>query len=213
MAGGMSRGARLAAWLAAASFAAALLALGALLDGYVQGRDPVALLGARGIPRATAFNLLAFVLPGLLAAWCAWSLREAMPVGAGAASRIGARLVFLAALAFAAQGVLALDPADLDAMGTRLHAIAWMLWVLAFAAGAVALAWGEASRERTGAALSHALAGVMVAGFALFAGGLLAPAIAQRIAYAAWFAWLLLAPAGLSRGAASGPGSSPRERK
>lgn len=209
----MSRWPRLAVWLATASFLLALLAFGALLDGYSHGRHPVALLGGAGMPRARAFSLLAFVLPGLLAAWFAWCLREAMPAAAGAASRIGARLVFLSALAFTAQGVLALDPADLDAGGTRLHAVAWMLWTLGFAAGALALAWGEARSGHGAMALTHALAGLAVTGFALFAEGLLAPPVAQRIAYAAWFGWLLLAATALSRGGPSAPGWLPRARR
>ena len=213
MASPVNRAPRMAAWLATGLFVVALLAFGALPDGYSHRLHPVALLGATGMPRAAAFNLLAFVVPGLLAAWTAWSLREAMPAAAGPASRIGARLVSLAALAFAAQGAVALDPADLDAGGTRLHAVAWMLWALAFTAGVLALAWGAARGGRRGDALRHGLAGAMVACFALFAGAVFAPAIAQRIAYATWFGWLLLATAGVSRGAASTRGSSPRGRR
>jgi hypothetical protein len=67
-------------------------------------RHPVALLGARGVPHALAFNLLGFVLPGLLAVAVAECLRRSLPATAGWAPRVGSQMLLLAGLAFAAMG-------------------------------------------------------------------------------------------------------------
>lgn len=192
----MSRAMRLAGIVAALLFAGSVLGFGAVLDGYSHQGHPAGLLGAAGIPRAMAFNVLAFVLPGALAAWLAWRLRTALAAGAPFSARIGLQLVLLSALAFASQGVLPLDPRDLDAYATRLHASAWMLWWIAFVPGALLLAWAawRASPRRLMSFVVHLLAAASVTGFALPAERWLGAGIAQRLAFAAWFGWLVLAP-------------------
>lgn len=193
----MNRATRLAGIVAALLFAGSVLGFGAVLDGFSHQVHPAGLLGATGIPRALAFNALAFVLPGVLAAWLAWRSRTRLPAGAPFSSRIGLQLVLLSALAFASQGVLPLDSRDLDAHATRLHASAWMLWWIAFVPGALLLAWA-AWRDRPRRLMSfvvHLLAAGSVIGFALPAERWLGAGIAQRLAFAAWFGWLVLAPA------------------
>src|SRR3546814_14653193 len=71
-----------AAIVAVVLFAAAVAGFGAALDGYSQAIHPVGLLGARGMPHALAFNVLGFVLPGVLAALVAWRLRASLDDGA-----------------------------------------------------------------------------------------------------------------------------------
>lgn len=155
----------------------AVLGFGAMLDGYSHAQHPVALLGAHGIERALAFDVLGFVLPGLLVAWGTLGLRDALG-DAGWSARIGARLWLLSALAFAAQGLVPLDPGNLDAGPSRLHATVWSLWWIAFLPGALMLAL----RAR-GFAVALVLAAAIVVGAVL-----LAPAgLSQRIAIAAWF--------------------------
>jgi len=182
---------------AALLFAGSMLGFGAILEGYLHQVHPAGLLGAAGIPRALAFNAFAFVLPGALAAWLAWRLRAALPADAPFSTRIGLQLVLLSALAFASQGVLPLDPRDLDACATRLHASAWMLWWIAFVPGALLLAWAawRARPRRLMSLVLHLLAAVSVIGFALPAERWLGAGIAQRLAFAAWFGWLVLVPA------------------
>src|SRR3546814_10898701 len=80
------------------------------------------------MPHALAFNVLGFVLPGVLAALVAWRLRASLDDGAPWAARIGAWLALLSALAFAAQGLLPLDPRGLEADASRMHATMWTLW-------------------------------------------------------------------------------------
>lgn len=185
----------LATWIATLLFWGSLLAFAAALDGYSQTMHPVALLGASGIARALAFNVLAFVLPGLLLAVVAWRWRTAMADNAAWFSRIGLRLALLSALAFALQGLLPLDPQDLEADASRLHAAAWMLWWLAGVAAMVfcaAGAWRDSS-NRAWTILSL-LAAALLACLPLLAMSTLVdwpPPVAERCAFAVWFAWLL----------------------
>ncbi len=166
-------------------FVASVAGFGLASPDYAQLRHPVALLGARGEPHALAFNLPGFVLPGLLLAWQALRRRRASG-GAGWSARIGLQLVLLSALAFAAQGLLPLDPYNLLAPASRLHATVWMLWWVAFVPGALLLALAR----REGRAFGLAVA-LLLPAFALFGGSLMPAALAQRIAYLLWFAWWL----------------------
>ena len=182
----------LAAIVAALAFFASLAGFGAALDGYLQVAHPVGLLGARGLPHALAFNACGFVLPGVLAAFVAWRLRATVGDGGAWAARIGAWLALLSALAFAAQGLLPLDPRDLESATSRAHATAWTLWWVAFLPGATLLALGSLRRPaaRVLVAASFAAAAA-VAVLVLAPLDLLPPPLAQRAAFAAWFAWLL----------------------
>ncbi|WP_373401831.1 hypothetical protein, partial [Klebsiella pneumoniae] len=86
-----------------------------------------------------AFNLLGFVLPGVLAAVVAERLRRSLPATAGWAPRVGSQMLLLAGLGFAAMGLLPLDVDDLHGPASQLHASAWMIWVLGFVAGTLLL--------------------------------------------------------------------------
>ena len=194
MQGSWQRSTRAAGIAAAACFLVALAGFGMALDGYSQARHPVALLGASGVPRALAFNLLGFVLPGLLAMVVALRLRRGLAHHAGWPARIGSRLALLSALAFAAQGLLPLDPGDLDHPASRWHATAWMLWWIAFVPGALLAALGSI---RIPGLRVFAWASLVAAALVLFFAVLVpavAAGVAQRIAFIAWFGWLALAP-------------------
>lgn len=194
MESGMIRAVRFSGIAAAVLFAAAVSGFGLALDGYVHMQYPVALLGANGFPRALAFNMLAFVLPGMLAGVTALELRRRLPRDAGWSLRIGAQLVFLSALAFIAMGLFPLDPQDLESDASRLHGTAWMLWSVAFIPGAVLLGAGLLSQpawSRFAWASLIAAAGLLIAGFVLT--DFMPAGAAQRIAFGLWFAWLALA--------------------
>jgi hypothetical protein len=172
-------------WLAAGVCAAAAAGFGAALEGYSHALHPLALLGARGVPNAAAFNLLGFVAPGLLLAWSALGLRARLPRASGWPPRIGATLALCSALAFAAQGLLPFDPEHPDAGMSRFHASAWTLWWLAFAPGAALLA----SARKVASRAAGVTIAVLLPVFVLLAPAWLAPALAQRIAFALWFGW------------------------
>jgi Protein of unknown function (DUF998) len=181
------------AWIAVALFTLALLLANVGVPEYSHRVHPVALRGTAGLPWALAYNLLAFVLPGAALVWAGQRLRPAL-VEAGWAARIGIVLVQLSALAFAAQGVVPLDPNDADSTASRLHVLAWMLWWIAFVPGALLLALG--ARRRTGFALACLAAALLVPLLAVVAP--IGPwvGVAQRLAFALWFGWWLLASRG-----------------
>ena len=171
--------------VACAVSVAACIGFGLASPDFGQLRHPVALLGADGEPHALAFNLLGFVLPGALLAWLALRWRGDAE-GSGWRMRMGLQLLLLAALGFAAQGLLPLDPTDLLAPASRAHAAAWSAWWIAFVAGGLLV--GAARAGRTGLAL--VLAVLLLA----MAGTLAMPAaLAQRLAFAGWFGWWLWA--------------------
>ena len=197
----MSAPARFLPVAALVLFAGALLAARIGLPEYAHRLHPVGLRGAIGMPWATAFNLAAFVLPGALLAWTSLRLRAALAMR-GWSARIGVVLVQLSALAFAAQGLLPLDPRDVDAAASRWHVLAWMLWWIAFVPGVLLLAVG--ARRGIGFSLACLLAGLLVPLLAVFAPVGSWVGLAQRLAFATWFGWWLVA----SRASASARGSS-----
>ena len=188
-----------AALLAGLVCAVAVIAFGARFDEFSHAQHPVGLLGASLVPGAAAFNVCAFILPGLLAALAAIGLRGGLG-DAGWPARIGTQALLLSALAFAAQGVLPLDSRDIDSAASRLHAAAWTAWWIASVVAGLLLAIGFPSR-RGGHAIALAACFASVPVFALVLPGLLPAGLSQRIAFAAWFAGLWLAGR-LSRGAA-----------
>ena len=198
-----------AAFGAALLFAASVAGFGAAFDGFSHLGHPVAALGASGVRNAALFNACAFVVPGVLAAVVAQTLRARM-AQARFVARLGVQVLTLAALAFAALGLLPLDSHDLLSSASRAHAATWTLWWLAFAAGSALLAFGMRATphsRRSTAVFACALAALA---FALVLPGAVPVGLSQRLAFAAWFvAVLLLAP---SRAAASAPGSSPTAR-
>ncbi len=152
----------------------------------VPATAPLALPGATGMPLAWMFNLLAWTAPGLVVAVVALQLRARLPASTGLVAGIALRLLLLAALAFAAQGVFALDPQELDAGASRWHAVMWMLWNLAFAAGA--LLSGASLRALRWPSLAVCAAVTLC----LLAPRLFGAGIAERVVLACWWVWTLL---------------------
>lgn len=195
----MSRSSAHVGLQAGLTFAVSAWAFSLFVDGYSHRVHPLGLLGALGVPHAVAFDIVGFAVPGLLAAWVCWRLRESVE-HAGRAARIGAWMTLLSCLAFAAQGVFRLDPEHLESTASRLHGVAWMLWWLAFAPGAALLAWGLRSCPGWGAvAAVSAVAAVAVPVFAMAPNTWLPAALAHRIAFGLWFAWLAWASYAQSR--------------
>lgn len=177
--------------VAAALLLTAALGWPSLSPGYLHGVHPLSLLGARGMPQAAGFNLLAYIAPGLLAAHLGWRLRRYWH--AQWASRIGGNVLMLSGLAFAAQGVFPLDPADLDGGDSQRHAAAWMLWWMAFVVGAGLLAWGERRCDEARELVRCCgLAAVALALLAVVLPQIMSPSWAQRVGLGVWLAWLMI---------------------
>jgi hypothetical protein len=196
---------RLAAVAAALLFAASVAGFGAAFKGFSNLLHPVAALGASGVPHGASFNACAFIVPGLLAALVAQSLRGRMR-DARFVARLGVQALTLAALAFAGLGGLPLDSHDLLAPASRLHAATWTLWWVAFVAGAAMLAFGMRGTPHARRSRWLLVAATVALLFAIVLPGAVPVGLSQRVAFGAWFAAvLLLVP---SRVAASIPGSS-----
>src|SRR6478672_13378573 len=166
--------------------AVTLLVFAARVPDYSHLLHSPALLGAMGMPDAFAWNLLGFVVPGLLATVALQDLHGALRAdGTGIIGRVGATVLLLSALAFAAQGLVSLQLGRaLDAGPARLHIAAWMLWWLAALAGFVLLAAGSLRRPAFAAATLLVAVVMLVA---LHATALpLAGGLRERIALAAW---------------------------
>lgn len=181
---------RHAGWLAAAFALLALLGFAAALPAFSHVQHPPGLLGAQGVPNAAAFNALGFVVPGLLAAWTFVRLRMRAPDGRMAG--IGAWMLAISALAFAAQGLWPLDPNDLDGAVSQRHATAWMLWWLAFVPGTVLLGLGVWTMWPR-AATTFIAAGVLVVLLNALPTAWLAGPLAQRLVLLVWLACVVLA--------------------
>lgn len=197
----MSRRALPLVLLASGSFALALLLAGVGLPEYSHRVHPLALRGASGLPGAMLFNAGAFLLPGLGLLLASHGLRQAL-AARGWTARIGLTLAQLSVLAFAMQGVLPLDLRELDGDASRLHALTWMLWWIAFVPAMALLAVG--ARRGAGFAIGCLLAGVLVPLLAVLAPVGAWVGLAQRLAFVAWFGWWLWAAHALMPQAASG---------
>jgi hypothetical protein len=183
----------MAGLLAGPCCAVALVGFALRVPGYHHLLHPPALLGAAGMPDAFAWNLLGFILPGLLAAVGLQGVHRALRRrGVGFMARLGATLLLLSTVAFAGQGLVSLQLGQaVDAGSARLHVALWMLWWLAALAGFVVLALGSLRRP------AFAIATLLVAALLLLAlhatflpipGGL-----RERIALSAWFGWIAVA--------------------
>ncbi|VXB51956.1 conserved membrane hypothetical protein [Luteimonas sp. 9C] len=151
----------------------------------VPAGAPLAWSGARGMPLAWLFNLLAWCGPGFVVAFAAWRLRAALPE-AGLGAGIALRLWLLAALAFAAQGVWTLDPNELDAGASRWHATAWMVWNLAFGAGALMAAFALRAVRWPSLVICALVA------LSLLVPSLFGDQLGARMVLVGWWGWTLL---------------------
>jgi hypothetical membrane protein len=128
-------------WLGAICFASAAASAAMLWPAFDAARHPLALLGSPQAPHAAAFNGFGFGLAGaMLAGFVLVLERGLMRRGAGRMARIGTGMLLIAAIAFALQGCFPLDPEDLDAGTSRLHAVLHAIARLAWMAAAAVLA-------------------------------------------------------------------------
>lgn len=180
-----------AAMGAALSFAVALAALLLWVPAYQPAQHPFALMGAQPGAGAAWFNLVAFVVPGILVGVALLLLPA--PLAAGRMGRIGRQLGLMAALGFVLMGVFPLDLDDLAGTGARAHATVWMVWLAAVVPAAVCLGVGMwCQGKHRAVAGASVLAGVLIGWLCLVGiGGMTGPA-AQLIAWVMWLGWITL---------------------
>lgn len=189
--------ARKPAWLAAplagSIFGASIVAFAAVrTDGYTHGTKAVSELGAVGAPSALAFNLLAFILPGLMVALFGVVLARC------ADNKVGPSLLAGSGLLVALAGIFPVDLDNDTALTTLGHALgvvgSGLLWI-------ISLFWmGPLFSRHFGLARWGRITPL----FALFlfvhvtwqatfqATGLVLPGYGQRIGFFGYFLWLAI---------------------
>jgi hypothetical membrane protein len=209
----MNRHARIAAYAALLMFIATAVIFGVMHDtvtaGFSHRTHPLAWLGAQGMPGAAMFNLCGFVVPGLLVAVALWGLRPALPQRARWSARIGAQLVVLSAVGFAAQGLFPLDLEDPDGAASGLHAMTWIAWWFVFSAGALALTLGLRREALYRNVMAISALTALAVPLIVFVVPIWWPiAVAQRAAFVLWFVWAIVVTrdAVSSQSASSGMG-------
>lgn len=187
-------------WIAPLWFALATWLAG-LRAGYQPALRSVGDLGALDAPHAWLFNWLGFIAPGLLLLLFALALERVMTRdGAGRGGRLGTGLLMISALAFAAQGVFAFDPTELDSLASQRHASALAFALLGMMAGAlfVAASVRRLAGWRALAAFGPALAALLLA-FLVQPPQAWLPMLegrighSQRLVLSVYFLWFVLA--------------------
>lgn len=184
-------------WIGGLLFAAAVVVAARGLQGYQHARHPVGLLGVDAAPDGLGFNSVGYGAAGLALGGFALALEaELMRRGLGRLTRVATGLLLIAALAFAAQGLLPLDPRDLHGPLSRRHAVAHAIALLAWLPSTALLAWSLGSlRALRGTAW---LAAVFAFAFGLLLawpatlwlpGWAAAPGWAQRAVLLLYFLW------------------------
>ena len=118
--------------LAAILFFAGLIGFAARRsDGYTHGTKAVSELGAIGAPDALAFNIVAFILPGLFIALLALSIFRLSP---GNRSLTGVVALALSGVAMMIAGIFPVDMGNLSSFTSIAHAsgatLSGLLWAV-----------------------------------------------------------------------------------
>ena len=208
---------------AAIVFWIALFAFGAWYPGYSHATRAISELGAFGAPHALAWNLVGFIAPGLLLAACGTGIALAVD----GTSRILPSLLVLSGLGFAGTGAIPAEMANgtpvMDSRWTAGHLIMTVVSALPWVIGAWVLAVRVVRRDGWSdpALVAGVMAMVATCGLSLnvFSGAIpyfaVAPGLAQRTAFAAYFAWfgivswVFLAPNVIAHRVAAGTASPP----
>jgi hypothetical membrane protein len=178
-----------------------LFAFGALYPGYSQYSRAVSALGAFGAPHSLTWNLIGFIVPGLLLAVS--GARIALAVDGRRATLFW--LLLVSASGFAGSGVF---PAEMwngipvrQSPWTMAHilmiSITGFPWLVAVFVLVFRVKRNPQWRHLTGVALILAVLAVVGFGFRFLVNSIptLAEAdgLTQRIAFAGYFAWFLIA--------------------
>jgi hypothetical membrane protein len=185
--------------VAAAIFWPALVVFAAARPGYSHLTNAISHLGAVGTPYAPAWNAIGFVVPGLLLATCGAELAIAIDRRRG----VVWWLLVLSGLAFAGTGVCpAVVEGGRPLMSSPLtigHVVALLLsalaWLVAAAVVTVRMWRRPAWRTVRPIAIGASVLGVILFLANPFKDAIPAlhhrPGLAQRIAFAGYFAWYL----------------------
>ena len=171
-------GANLLFWASVATFAA-------LRPDYAHATKAVSELGAWGAPNMWAFNVLGYILPGLLLAACGWLL------GRAAKSNAVAALLALSGVGVAVAGAFPADMNDYGSFTTMGHLVGSTGSLVAWALALVCAMLFARKNWPALAALSAAALALTIGAFFLYE--TLPSGIVQRITFGVFFAYFLVA--------------------
>lgn len=170
--------------LATLWFASALLVFADLYPGYTHATKAISELGAIGAPHQHAWNVIGFLVPGILLAFHGWGL------GVVAGDRIASASFCLSGLSFAATCIPA-NMDDFSAPTSQAHIAASLAVFVFWLAGSLRLTMGGAATSRALMRATTACLWLAAAAALVRFSGLVFPGTGQRIAFAGHFAWVL----------------------
>jgi hypothetical membrane protein len=171
--------------------------LGALRPSYSHVVDTISELGAVGTPHATAWNVLGFIVPGVLLAIVGATIARAVNVHRSRPGNLATVLLVLSGLAVAGQGLMPAEMvngvADVTSASTRGHFISSLISGVAWAIGALLLV-GPMRRNSMWRGLHVVSAALVVLTLvaSLSLRGALPDGLAQRIGNAFYCGWFVL---------------------
>ena len=178
-------------------FWTASVALAALRGSYSHVVNTISELGAVGTPHATAWNVLGFIIPGVLLAVVGGAIARTANEKPSLSRAVATVLLVVSGLAVAGQGVMPAEMingvADVTSTSTRAHFISSLVSGAAWAVGALLLvAPMRRNQNWQGLYLVSVILVVLtfVAAFALR--GALPDGLAQRIGNAFFCAWFIV---------------------
>ncbi|MBJ6985265.1 DUF998 domain-containing protein [Luteimonas sp. MC1750] len=172
-------------------FLAVYVVMAAMRPDYDHTDRAISELGSLDAPNLWAWNILGYILPGLVVAFLGMGLRrEFSPQGRGAV--IGSVAVVAAGLLMALSGAFPANMSDFKSTTTLLHTVGSFGCYVAFLVAGFLLpaSFRKTSAWRWAAMPSLALVVASIAtGFLRFAG---MQSIGQRLTFACFFLWVAL---------------------
>jgi hypothetical membrane protein len=172
--------------LAPVWFLVALLAFTAARSDYSHLTKAVSELGAVGAPHALAWNILGFCAVGVLI------VISSLGIWRQANARLAALFIAVSGIAFAAAGVFPADMSNFEADTTRLHILASLVSLAAFAIAVPFITWSLWRSGRRGFAVAAIAFGLAVVLSLLLREANIPPGLAQRINFLAYLSWIAM---------------------
>jgi hypothetical membrane protein len=189
---------------ACVEFWGASFVLGALRPSYSHSVNTISELGARGTPNAAVWNIVGFIVPGLLLALVGGAIAQSIGREKSVLRTLSTALLVLSGLAIAGQGVIPAEMtngvADITSPYTRGHFISSLVSGAAWVIG-VLLLIGPMKRSpewRRWRIVSVVLV-VLTLSASIVLRGALPDGLAQRLGNGVFFTWFVLTSLKLMR--------------
>lgn len=171
-------------------FAAAYFLVSSLRSDYRHFNMAISELGSVGAPNALLWNLLGYILPGLMIAYLGWVSRQLLPASRSGAVVAGS--IAASGIMMALSGVFPGDFENRTSLTMLLHSAASILSYVFFLVGGFGLA-GISAKSQTLGKFHYPLLALLIASIVtgFFRYGDM-PGLGQRITFACYLAWAAL---------------------